>query len=112
MYMRLYTMQNDPLVFIIVPLFDVFQIPRMYFYTDHKWNIRLPIIIAMRTHYVHNTTSPQKYRETSSIRRTKSHNFNVSRLLLQLSLLNLLNPAAKSRMKMKSALVQLHLSDQ
>ena len=45
-------------------------------------------------HYIGN------YRKTSSISRTKFQNLNVSRLVLQLSLLNPLNPAAKLRMKM------------
>ena len=40
------------------------------------------------------------YRKTSSISRTKSQNFNVSNVVLQLSLLNPLKPGVKSRMKM------------
>ena len=40
------------------------------------------------------------YRQISDIRRTKSQNLNVSRLALQLSLPNLLNPRIKLRMKM------------
>ena len=40
------------------------------------------------------------YRQTSNIRHTKSENLNVSRLVLQLSLRNLLKPGVKSRMKM------------
>ena len=39
-------------------------------------------------------------RKVSNIRRTKSRNFNDSRLVLQLSLSNLLEPGVKSRMKM------------
>ena len=39
------------------------------------------------------------YRQTSDISRTKSHNFNVSRLVLQFSLSNPLKPGIKSRMK-------------
>ena len=41
-----------------------------------------------------------KYRKTSSISRTKSQNFNVSCILLQLSSLNPLKPGVKLRMKM------------
>ena len=40
------------------------------------------------------------YRYISNIGRTKSQNLNVSRLVLQLSFLNLLKPDVKSRMKM------------
>ena len=41
----------------------------------------------------------QAYRKLSNIRRTKSPNLNVSRLVLQLSLLTPMKPAVKSRMK-------------
>ena len=40
------------------------------------------------------------YRQISNIRRTKSQNLIVSRLVLQLSLPNLLKPCIKLRMKM------------
>ena len=40
------------------------------------------------------------YRKTSSISRTKSQNLNVSNLVVQLLLLNLLKPCVKLRMKM------------
>ena len=40
------------------------------------------------------------YRKISNIRRTKSKNLNVSRLLLQLYLCDILKPVVKSRMKM------------
>ena len=40
------------------------------------------------------------YRKTSGISRTKSQNFNVSCILLQLSSLNPLKPGVKLRMKM------------
>ena len=43
---------------------------------------------------------PVNYHKTSSISRTKSHNLNVSNLVLQLSLFNPLKPGVKSRMKM------------
>ena len=57
------------------------------------------------------------YRKTSRISRIKSHNLNVSRLILQLSLPNPLKPGVKSSMKMqleqrRQAMLQLHLSDQ
>ena len=39
------------------------------------------------------------YREVSNIRRTKSQNVNVSRLIFYLSLPNPLKPGVKSRMK-------------
>ena len=40
------------------------------------------------------------YRQTFNISSTKSQNVNVSGLILQLSLCNLLKPGVKSRMKM------------
>ena len=40
------------------------------------------------------------YRKTSSISPAKSHNLNVSNLVLQLPLFNPLKPGVKSRMKM------------
>ena len=40
------------------------------------------------------------YRQTSNIRDTKFQNLDVSRLVLQLSLCNLLKPGVKTRMKM------------
>ena len=40
------------------------------------------------------------YRKISNIRRTKCENLNVSHLVLQSSLSNLLKPGVKSRMKM------------
>ena len=40
------------------------------------------------------------YRKISNIRRTKSPNLTVSRLVLQLSLPNPMKPGVKSRMKM------------
>ena len=40
------------------------------------------------------------YRQISNIRRTKSHNIYVSRLIFQLSLLKPLKPGVKSIMKM------------
>ena len=40
------------------------------------------------------------YRKVYNIRRTKSQNFNVSRLIMYLSLPDPLKPGVKSRMKM------------
>ena len=40
------------------------------------------------------------YRKVSNIKRTKSKNIEVFRLVLQLSLPNTLKPGVKSRMKM------------
>ena len=45
-------------------------------------------------------TVDDAYRKTSSISGTKSQNWNVSRLVLQLFLSNPLKPGVKSRMKM------------
>ena len=42
----------------------------------------------------------ENYRKVSNIRRTKSQNLNDSRLVMQMSLSNLLKPGFKSRMKM------------
>ena len=50
-------------------------------------------------------------KSTSSISRTKSQNLNVSFLVWQLSLLNLLKPGVKLRMRLQ-AMLQLHLSYQ
>ena len=55
--------------------------------------------------------------QTSYIRRTKSQNESVSRIVLQFSLSDPLKPSVKSRMKMeleqrRQAMLQLHLSDQ
>ena len=59
------------------------------------------------------------YRKISNIWRNKFQNLNISRLVLQLSLLDQLKPVEnfKSRMKMyleqrRQAMLQLHLSDQ
>ena len=56
------------------------------------------------------------YRQLSNIRRTKSQNLNVSRLVLQLAVCITLKPGVKSRMKKqleqrRQAMLQLHLSD-
>ena len=60
-----------------------------------------------------------RYRQTSNsnISHTKSQHFNVSRLVLQLSLSNPMKPGVNSKMKMQlgqhqQAMLQLHLSDQ
>ena len=49
--------------------------------------------------YMHKSNL-QDYRKISNIRRTKSQNLNVSRLVLQLSLSNPMKPGVKSKMKM------------
>ena len=58
-------------------------------------------------HYVSDVTTRQHkvlnmygFRQTSNIRRTNSHDLNVSRLVLQLYLPNLLKPGVKSKIKM------------
>ena len=56
------------------------------------------------------------YRQTFDTMCNKSQNLNVSRLDLQLPLLNPLKPGIKSGMKMKleqrrQAMLKLHLSD-
>ena len=56
-----------------------------------------------------------RYGKISNIRGIKLRNLNVSRLVLQLSLRNLLKPSVKSGMKMyleqrRQAMLQLHLS--
>ena len=61
--------------------------------------------------------SMDKYCKISNIRRTKSPNLNVSRLVVQLSLPNPMKPGVKLRMKMqleqrRQAMLRLHLSDQ
>ena len=56
------------------------------------------------------------YRLLSNIKRIKSQNLNVSRLVLQLSLCITWKPGVESRMKMeleqrRQAMLQLYLSD-
>ena len=65
-----------------------------------KKNKESPKCIVMNA--VHDTRCVEsiKYHEISNIRRTKSHNLNVSRLVLQLSLPNPLKPGVMWRMKM------------
>ena len=63
------------------------------------------------------TPTVPTYRQVSNIKRTQSKNINVSRLVLQLSLPNLLKPGVKLRMTMyleqrRQARLQLHLNDQ
>ena len=58
-----------------------------------------------------------QYHQISNVSLTKCQNLNVSGLVLQLSLCNLLEPGVKSKMKMqleqrRQAMLQLHLSDQ
>ena len=58
-----------------------------------------------------------EYRKASNIRHTKYQNLNVFRIVLQLSLRNLLKPGVQWRMMMhleqrRHAILQLHLSDQ
>ena len=74
---------------------------------------QLPVFVTSRSAWWCNST----YREISNVRRTKSPNLNVSRLVLQLPLYNVLKPCVKSWMKMEmeqrqQAMLQLHLSDQ
>ena len=57
-------------------------------YIYHDYNMTVLILIR------------ECYRKTSSISGTKSQNFNVSCILLQLSSLNPLKPGVKLRMKM------------
>ena len=72
------------------------QIPRKSIIMSKP--VRLPhfrLTLMGLKHMIH-----WKYRKISNIRRTKSPNLNVSRLALQLSLLNSMKPCVKSRMKM------------
>ena len=59
-------------------------------YSPVRWGIYLGMYMYMATDYT------LHYRKTSSIRSTKSKNFNVSRLVLQLFLSNPLKPGIKS----------------
>ena len=66
---------------------------------------------------LHATTNHMIYREISNISGTEFQNLNVSRLLSQLSLCNIVKPGVKTTMKTKleqwrQAMLQLHLSDQ
>ena len=71
----------------------------------------LNVLMEWVSYYIHCTlwdviTHPcpdrhlDSYRQTSNIRRIKSQNLNISRLVLPLSLSNPLKPGVKSRMKM------------
>ena len=86
--------------------------------TFHITGVLLEIWNAMMLMWHHcYTWETTNYRKISNIRNTKSQNFNVSRLSLQLSLHNILKPSVKWRMKMqleqcRHAMLQLHLNDQ
>ena len=60
----------------------------------------LPISITFDGYPLVTSGDVHDYRKISNIRRTKSLNFNVSRLVLQLTLPNPMKPGIKSRMKM------------
>ena len=60
-----------------------------------SWITRMKYLVHQR--YL---TSHHEHRKVSNITRTKSQNLNDSRLVLQLSMSNLLKPGVKSRMKM------------
>ena len=70
-----------------VPPFDKDDVLDVCFITDN-----VTVRHANRTRYI--------YRKLSNISRTQSQNFNVSRLVLQLSLLIPLRPGVESRMEM------------
>ena len=61
-------------------------------YQAHYNSFARKIITAEEMHSI--------YHKISNIKYTKSQNLDVSRLVLQLSLLNQLKPGVKSRMKM------------
>ena len=63
--------------------------------SDWHWQICKPFGIDVKK-----IECIYEYRQISNIRRTKSQNLNVSRLVLQLSLRSILKPGVKSRMKM------------
>ena len=68
--------------------------------TSHRASRRLrstAVRLFFKNMYTTTTekTSNSAYRKISNIRRTKSQNLNDSRLVLQLSLLNLLKPGIK-----------------
>ena len=74
------------------------------FGTNHMY--KTSMIQIADTHIRHQTSVSAPYgvhavyRQISNTRRTNTHNFNVSCLVLQLSLPKLLMPGIKSRMKM------------
>ena len=79
---------------------------------DNCWFLKQPVIIhvlimlakksCLWEHYtdVQQDAIISGYRKISNISRTKSQNLNKSRLVLQLSLPNPLQPGVESRMKM------------
>ena len=68
--------------------------------SDAIWHHRSwsTLVQMMACHLI--TWTNFDYRKFSNIRRTKSQNLNVSLLILQLYLRNLLKPCVKARMKM------------
>ena len=66
---------------------------------EQPFSIGVYITLNPQKHHIR-TMGLYYYRKTSSISRTKSQNFNVSCILVQLSPLNPLKPCAKLRMKM------------
>ena len=62
-------------------------------------NVPVPPTMIITRAYEHSKML-RKYRKISNIRRTKSTNVDISRLVLQLSSPNPMKPGVKSRMKM------------
>ena len=61
----------------------------------------LPSLVFYNDVKAEKISATQAYRQTSNISNAKSQNLNIFRLVLQLPLLNLLNPGVKLRMKMQ-----------
>ena len=65
-----------------------------------KQDIFSDLITRKQYHVNFEMSTVYKYRKLSDIRRTKSPNLKVSRLVLQLSFPNQMKPGVKSRIKM------------
>ena len=68
--------------------------------SEHLWFVMRVWDFQGFTNVLPQVTYTFNYRQISNIRRTKSQNLNVSRLVLQLSLYSRLKPGVRSRMKM------------
>ena len=85
--------------------------------TDRTASLCCEGLLGPRPEYSGKKGQCHRYHQISYIRRAKSPNLNVSRLISQLSLPNPLRPGFELEMKMKleqrqQAMLQLHLSDQ
>ena len=122
-----YLLVEKPFILVIVPMSEdsCIYLSWLRFFFQFVMILCCSLINMHTTHIVlatvnkswHTADGNFKYCQTSSIIHTRIAKLNAFRLVLKLSLSNLLKPHDKSRMKMKleqrrQAMLQLHLSDQ